>query len=368
MKTATLTPVKPAKLEIDNAKIQRFSALIAAGIEAWSMAGRLLAEMMDSNQNTLAIIQRECPHLSLDTLLAFEKIGRRQINPYLLIDNCPGARHLLALPFALQDKYYKEKVDVLVGWERLKPIITSKLYQQMSKDEAVRVFTSKGARSIEEQKELFPPPESQYSRKEPQRRMGHMTTIGYYKLVQDKGTSVRLVKMDAPGEIGGTIEIERSQRGGIESLVFEVKMSDGLVEDAKEFEDVDESTKPAASSTDALFKQQIADKQVELRHAREDMSDANNSAGRKQCQKKIDRLEAEIKNPEALLDEPAPVAAKSGKEPEPDDIQAQIDQLEEDLDGIRDFLENATNDEARQNLKKTIVKIESQIEELEAKL
>lgn len=152
----TLTTKQP--LNLSSEKVREFATLVSAGIDAWVKAGEVLVEMVDGNPNAYSIILRECPHLSVDMLLAFEKIGRREIYPYLLLENCPGARMLAKLPFVLQNKYYKEPVEVLVGWMNGKPIVAKKEMRLMTKPEAERVFTANGVRSIEEQKALLPPP------------------------------------------------------------------------------------------------------------------------------------------------------------------------------------------------------------------
>lgn len=139
-------------------KVDRFSRLIMQGVELWVKAGELIVEMVDKNKNAFAEIIRENPDLSVDLLISFERIGRKQLNPCLILETCPGAARLRQLPYDAQTKYSKQPVEVLVAWNRGNPIIAKKHFRELSKQESVRVFSPAGARTVDEQKQLLPAP------------------------------------------------------------------------------------------------------------------------------------------------------------------------------------------------------------------
>jgi len=95
-------------------KINEFSKLITIGLESWVKAGELLVEMVDENENTYANILESIPEMSYEVLSRFEQIGRKQLNPRLLLDGSTGLRKLATLPFSEQNKYYEEPMDVLI--------------------------------------------------------------------------------------------------------------------------------------------------------------------------------------------------------------------------------------------------------------
>lgn len=175
--------------EITKADIESFNAYIAEGVEAWYKAGRLLVGMVERNPNTYSIIIKENPHLSIDLLLAFEKIGRNEIFPYVLLDKSPGSRKLLSLPFELQKKYYREPVSVVARLIDGKPVVEKRLVSNLTKEEAQIVFGPDGIRTEAEQVTLLEqhgpsltPAKRKYQR--------HQKLVGYCKVKQDKAGKV----------------------------------------------------------------------------------------------------------------------------------------------------------------------------------
>lgn len=142
--------------EITQADIECFNAYLIEGVEAWFKAGKLLVEMVERNPNAYSIIIRNNPHLSIDLLLAFEKIGRREIFPYVLLDKSPGSKRLLELPYELQAKYYREPLQVVTSARDGTPVIEKKLANNLTKDEVRIVFGPNGTiRTPEEQTALL---------------------------------------------------------------------------------------------------------------------------------------------------------------------------------------------------------------------
>lgn len=150
--------VHKAVAEITTDHVRQFVGLVNGGIECWVKAGKLLVQMSERNPNTYRIIMKECPAISADTLIAFEKIGRNEVSPYVLIDKSAGCQKLLSLPFHLQNELYGKKIPVLVEWVNGVAKVVDKTPSQMTRLEAKRVFHSNGVRSVDDQKIIFPAP------------------------------------------------------------------------------------------------------------------------------------------------------------------------------------------------------------------
>jgi hypothetical protein len=95
-------------------EMDEFVKLVMAGIEAWFKAGEIVARNMDANPDWVDEVCRRCPEITPETVLAFDRVGRRKLHPRLLASNKPGAVRMRSLPFELQEKYLKEPVPVIV--------------------------------------------------------------------------------------------------------------------------------------------------------------------------------------------------------------------------------------------------------------
>lgn len=191
-----------------------FVSLISQGVEAWMKAGAVLVQMVDKNRNAFEMIMYDYPQISIDVLVAFERIGRKQLYPYLLLDNSPGSRRLLNLPYGLQAQYYKASVDVITGWDNGSPRIESKSVHRLTYDEAERAFSHQGVRDIEQQKDLFRPKASRVNthRRFPRRDCIAVPSIaGLIATPKTKSATFRIV-MDAKGEL--TLQRVEGSTGG----------------------------------------------------------------------------------------------------------------------------------------------------------
>lgn len=210
---------------IQTSEVQQFSQLVSAGVDAWNKAGKLLVQMVDRNPNAFSIICRSDPRISIDMLLAFERIGRNQLNPYLLLDSSPGSDKLMTLPVELQNRFYTEKIPTVTRFKSGSPIIEEKLFREMSRLEAMRVFAPGGIRTIDEQCELIAPNKKQaVTIREPARTENKFISCGFYKLVLDANGMPALVKTEPPKNdyTAILITITGDSRIGYESKVFSV--------------------------------------------------------------------------------------------------------------------------------------------------
>jgi hypothetical protein len=143
---ATLTKSDP--------RIEEFCSLIQAGIDAWKRAGKILCKLLDDDATIFAKILEQRPYLTRETLESFERIGRRELYPYLAVDNSPGARRLAALPYSEQERIYQTRVAVVV---KVKGGFTEQKFKrvhELNEHEAARVFNGDRLRTVQEQLHL----------------------------------------------------------------------------------------------------------------------------------------------------------------------------------------------------------------------
>lgn len=148
-KAMTTTLEQPKQQLI--AKIETFSSLVQQGIDAWTRAGALLVEMIESDPKCRESIIEQCPDITEEILSRFEAIGRKQIHPQTLLNNSPGMRRLRRLPYSEQARYVSEPVELLVqkpdGPQKLKVAI-----KNLTANQAMQVFGTHGVRTPEAQR------------------------------------------------------------------------------------------------------------------------------------------------------------------------------------------------------------------------
>lgn len=204
-------------------QVESFVSFVNAGLEYWRKAGELLVQMLHNDPLAFKKIMRQCPSISMDILVAFERIGRKQVFPKLLLDPSPGSRRLLTLPYEMQERYCAEKVKVLLQWRPGNPNYIEKHVQSLTSSEVEQVFGVDGARTLEQQHEFHASKHQPQPKMRAESRRGmssnrHDNTVGlkscgYYKIVMKSGEPT-LVKMDGdfpyaiPVELIGTDDSE----------------------------------------------------------------------------------------------------------------------------------------------------------------
>lgn len=207
------------------------------GVAAWTNAGRLLVRMMDSNPEAFNAIRKIAPHISMDVLVAFERIGRNKMYPYLLLDNSPGMKRLAELPYKDQERYYHERVKVVTGMTEHGVTVIEKAVSELSARQAEQVISGKGVRTVKEQEKVFFAP----SAKRPGVRghAGHRSglvpeevsnfqSIGCFRMTLSKADGKLSLLRSAPGGAALVIEI-KSKDGNACSDTFEVVVDKNLV-------------------------------------------------------------------------------------------------------------------------------------------
>ena len=200
----------------------RFAALVNAGVNSWTLAGKMLVEMVDQDPTAFKKIITLYPAISHEMLAIFERIGRNQVYPYLLLDTSPGCRKLLEMPYESQVEIFKNGVDVVVDLKRgtREPVIERKRIQQISSFEASVVFADGELRSVERQASIKEMASGIHPKKQNQEvAAAHVKTWGAYRVVIKNGKP-ELKKEEKYGKIRMVVYIKP---GLNQSDDFEVK-------------------------------------------------------------------------------------------------------------------------------------------------
>lgn len=121
------------------AEIETIVGLINQGIKCWAEAGRLLVERIDADSDFTVKFLQAHPEVPNALLIAFEKIGRKQIYPALLADTSCGARALLECPYEIQERYTTAPIPVVADFSR--NTIVKKRISHLSRSEVKQVFS-----------------------------------------------------------------------------------------------------------------------------------------------------------------------------------------------------------------------------------
>lgn len=89
--------------------------LIRQGIEAWLTAGTIVANRVDAGE-TLEEIAAECAcdFVTVGILSQFERIGRKQILPRILVSDFPAVKQLSIMPISEQARLLDGHVDLVI--------------------------------------------------------------------------------------------------------------------------------------------------------------------------------------------------------------------------------------------------------------
>ena len=131
-------------------KLSLIKNLFHQGVLAWISAGEMLVQLIDEDGKTLEEIN-DTLEMPLDVLATLEKIGRKQINPQLLLSDYPAARQIERLPLSEQDRLMIEPVDVLICGDGNTDVIKVQV-QHMTREQVRQVFARNYVRPINEQR------------------------------------------------------------------------------------------------------------------------------------------------------------------------------------------------------------------------
>lgn len=138
-----------SKTEQKEELIASLAGVIQTGLDAWVKAGEVVVDLLDKHGMSLdeiaAAAQSEMitPHL----LGQFERVGRRQVLPKLLVATYAAAAPLQKLPFSEQVRLVAEKVD-LVTMRDGKQDVLRVAVSDLTKQQCAQVFDKNGLRSL----------------------------------------------------------------------------------------------------------------------------------------------------------------------------------------------------------------------------
>lgn len=129
-----------------NQDIQKFAELVSAGIESFVEAGKIVSRNLDADPEFADKIHAAHPSISVDMVYSFDRIGRGELHPKMLVSNQPGIKKLRRLPFRYQEKYADEPVPLLIkngnSWETLQVSVYN-----LTPEQARQVFDADGVRT-----------------------------------------------------------------------------------------------------------------------------------------------------------------------------------------------------------------------------
>jgi hypothetical protein len=152
-------------------KLTQLGATIQQGIDSWTKAGQIIVSLLDDDKQTKEFIVDSIGSevITIDVLDQFERIGRKQIRPELLVADYPAAHHMMSLPFSDQGVLQRTAIDVVVMRDGDKADVLKVAAKDLTKDQCKQVFektsSGKGLRSTGAQKAWIESQRSKATRK-----------------------------------------------------------------------------------------------------------------------------------------------------------------------------------------------------------
>lgn len=131
---------------------QEFMRLVLQGVESWRQAGVLLVAMLKKNPRVKEQILKNHPELSASILATFEKIGRGELHPMLLLSESPGYIAARKLPYSDQERIVNEKkVELLLLKDGRADVINADV-RTLTAEQAKQAFDKDHVRTPAEQR------------------------------------------------------------------------------------------------------------------------------------------------------------------------------------------------------------------------
>lgn len=135
---------------VEKRDIDRFVDLINDGISKWVEAGEVLVAIMEKDNLTIADIADKTG-LQCNVIAQFERIGRHEIHPKLLISDCAGYRWLSRMNISEQERYLEEPIDLAICDNGTVSTVKAKV-SSLSLAQCKQVFADSYIRPIGEQR------------------------------------------------------------------------------------------------------------------------------------------------------------------------------------------------------------------------
>lgn len=145
--------MKNDTLTIEHPSFRKLQESIQAGLDAWKGAGDAVVELLDVHGLTLGRICEiiNSPIVTANVLSQFERIGRNQVIPSLLVSNFPAASAMQKLPMSEQKRIMDDGVEIVVvrngkaDFLKVQPDV-------LDREQVQQVFTKTGMRSAAAQR------------------------------------------------------------------------------------------------------------------------------------------------------------------------------------------------------------------------
>jgi hypothetical protein len=122
---------------------------LASGLEAWEAAGQCVVSLLDVHGLTLEQIAEASGEdfITPNLVAQFERIGRKQVLPRLLVSESPASRHLQKLPLSEQTRLMDGNVELFI-LKSGKPDVLSVAVKDLTSQQCKQVFDKHGVRSL----------------------------------------------------------------------------------------------------------------------------------------------------------------------------------------------------------------------------
>jgi hypothetical protein len=134
-----------------SATVDQFLALFKEGYDAWVKAGEVLVELIDQNPMVIDEILDRYPDINAGILRQFEKLGRKQLHPLLLLESTPGESRLARLPYSEQVRHLDAPVEIIVETDA-GPDTMSVQVKHLTRLQAEQIFAKDHVRNLAEQR------------------------------------------------------------------------------------------------------------------------------------------------------------------------------------------------------------------------
>jgi CRP-like cAMP-binding protein len=134
-----------------SATVDQFLTLFKEGYDAWVKAGEVLVELIDANPQVIDEILDRYPDINAGVLRQFEKLGRKQLHPLLLLESTPGESRLARLPYSEQVRHIDKPVEIIVETDA-GPDTMQVETKHLTRLQSEQVFAKDHVRSLAEQR------------------------------------------------------------------------------------------------------------------------------------------------------------------------------------------------------------------------
>lgn len=197
--------------------IDEFLGLVKGGMELWADAGAILVELVEKNPMVYSEIISANPSITFEMLVAFERMGRHQIYPPLLMDGSLGAKRLIDMPYETQEKFCKEPMAVVIDASNGDPVVSMKHVKELNAYETKMVFDTDKIRTVPEQAEFA----KTHNRQGRKPRQKNSKIIGTFTIKMSPSGGMVIEKSDSKTMCPKLVLYEK---GGIKQCAVNISM------------------------------------------------------------------------------------------------------------------------------------------------